>query len=220
MNYRETVRIGRTLGARLAGFRALHPLILALPPGGVPIARVLAHCLSGDLDFVQAEAVVADSYRGAVAETGEVVLSSGGDGGERSEELFAGRIVAEMSRMVERRFRHIPEASFPDVTGRVVIVVADGLASGARMRAALTSLRDRGATRLVAAAAAGTDRSVEAVRPLADETICLSIHPSIAGVGRALRGWRHVPEDEAFRMLRKEFRTQESALAYADSSGR
>lgn len=211
MRLDEIELAGRALGERLSRYRGAGSLILALPPGGVPIAIVLADSISGDVDIVQAEGVVAGDYLGAVAETGQVVLTSGGAGTEACEALFAGRIGEQISRMLECRVRCLPEVAIPDVSGRVVIVVADGLATGARMKAALTSLRFRGAARLVAVAAAGTDRSVEAIRLLADEIVCLSIQSTIAGVGRALKGWRHLPEHEAFRMLRKKLRVQQSA---------
>ncbi|MEK7467687.1 MAG: phosphoribosyltransferase family protein [Planctomycetota bacterium] len=203
MDTRHVEEIGRALGVRLAKYRAEHPIVLGLTPGGVPIAQAIAQWLGGGFDIVQAESLVSGGYRGAVAETGEIVLDSG-SADDGAEQEFAGRIVQCLSYMLAQRVQFLPGCALPEVLGRVVIVVADVVSSGARMRAALTSLRDRGAVRLVAVAMAGTDRAVELLQPLADEVVCLMTHPRISGVGRNLRGWKRIPRNAAFRLLRRE----------------
>lgn len=195
--------IGRAIGARLGKYRPRNPLVLGLSPGGVPIARSISHSLGGNLDFVQAEGIVFGGYRGAVAETGEVVLDAGGRDTVTGRE-FASHVVRHLARMSARREHWVRGTQVPEVAGRLVIVVADGLASGVRMRAALVSLRNRRADYLVAVAVSGTDRAVASVIPLADDTICLLSSTRMAGVGRSLRGLKRVPEPAAFRLMAGE----------------
>lgn len=191
----------RSVLARLPGFCRHSPFVLALAPGGASLARALAEELDAELGFIQAEALAVGDYRGAVSETGEVVLDSGGVGSESFEERFAASIVEGLSRMVERRVRLVPESELPEVGGRVVLLVADGLASGARMRAALKSLRQRGAERVVAVAAAGTEAAIGRIESLADEVVCLVTHRRLGGLGRAFGRWTHVSEEIAFQLL-------------------
>lgn len=197
----KTEQWSRSVLARLPGFCRRSPFVLALAPGGAPLARALAEALDAEIGFIQVEALVAGDYRGAVSETGEVVLDSGGVGSESCEELFAASIVERLSRMVERRVRLLPGSELPDVAGRVILLVADGLATGACMRAALKGLRQRGAERVVAVAAAGTEAAIGRIESLADEVVCLVTHRRLGGLGRALGRWTHVSEELAFRLL-------------------
>ncbi len=200
MNTFAIDEIGRALGGRLGKYRVRNPLVLGLSPGGVPIARSISQSLGGELDFVQAEGIAFGGYQGAVAETGEVVLDAGGPDTVTGRE-FAGHISRHLTRMSARREHWFRGTRVPDVAGRLVIVVADGLASGARLRAALVSLRNRGADFLVAVAISGTDRAVAGVIQLADDTLCLLSATGMSGVGRCLKGWKRVPEPAAFRLL-------------------
>jgi predicted phosphoribosyltransferase len=201
MQLRDIEELGQALGSRLSEYRVPRPIVLALPPGGVPIAQEIAQWLGAELEMVQAEGLVVEGYRGAVAETGEVELDSGGVD-PASEERLAGRIVDGLSRMLLRRVHWLPGSTIPRVAGRVVILVADGLATGARMRAALRSLRARDASRIVAVALAATEHSISRLKPLADDVVCLMTHSRLASVGRSLRKWRRIPDETACRMLR------------------
>ncbi|MCE9581461.1 MAG: hypothetical protein K8T20_02985 [Planctomycetes bacterium] len=210
MQPNDIEELGRALGARLSEYRVPRPVVLALPPGGVPIAREVALWLGAELGMVQAEGLVVEGYRGAVAETGEVELDSG-DVNTGSEELLASRIIDGLSRMLLKRVRWLPGSTNPNVAGRVVILVADGLATGVRMRAALRSLRARRASHIVAVALAATEHSIASIKPLADDVVCLMTHPRLSGVGRSLKKWHRVPDEKAWRMLRPRGRTRDAA---------
>lgn len=192
----------RPLGVR-------RPLVLALPPGGVPLASLIAERLGGDLDIIQADGFVVAGYRGAVAETGEIVLDDPCAGNDSGEESFALRILNCLERMLGCRARFGLPGTSTDPNRREVIVVADVLATGSRMVAALESLRRRHTRRIIAAVVTGRKSALARVGRLADGVVCLELLPDMSQVGRFSRGWPRTPEAAAIGMLAR-FRDRQS----------
>lgn len=188
---------GTQLGGRLAVSALEAPLVLALNSNSLPVARDVAIWLGGELDriFVEGMDVPSESgrYTGAVSETGHLALEhapGGATGG--SEEAFALDILNHILRLVERRVATAPGTGIAASSGRNVILVADGLAGGATMVAAIRGVRSRQPLRLVAAIGCAPSRTIDRIRKEADETVTLSTVANIGNVGRVRRALRLV----------------------------
>jgi putative phosphoribosyl transferase len=188
------------LAQALQHYRKRNPLILAIPRGAVPMGRVLAKELQGELDVVLVRKLCAPFSRelavGAIDESGWVYIAehaatSGADDAYLEREK---RIQLETLRA--RRMQYTPHRPPIDAKDRVVIVIDDGLATGATMIAALHAARAKQPEVLVCAVPVAAPDSLERVRLYADETVCLAAPATFYAVGQFYGDFEQV-EDEA-----------------------
>ncbi|HVH41576.1 MAG TPA: phosphoribosyltransferase family protein [Labilithrix sp.] len=181
--FRNRVDAGRQLASRLMSYRDASPIVLGLPRGGVPVAYEISRALGAPLDVCVVRKLGAPMQPelglGAVAEDGVVYVQRETlvHLGVTNEELAD--VIAEKRAEVDervRRFRHGARAA--DVRDRTVIVVDDGVATGGTARAALQTLRARGAGQLVLAVPVGASETLDDLAGVADEVVCL--HPEDA----------------------------------------
>jgi predicted phosphoribosyltransferase len=205
MLLRDREDAAHRLAWELRAYQGQDPLILAIPRGAVPMGRILAESLDGELDVVLVHKLGAPGNPeyaiGAVSETGEVILR----GALAGERLPAGYVENEAARQLavlrQRRARYTPERLPADPRDRVVIVVDDGIATGATFKAALSLVRTRGPTKLIAAVGVAPEESLAEVRALADEVVCLETPPLFFAVGEFYDDFRQVGDDEVVAML-------------------
>jgi putative phosphoribosyl transferase len=206
MLFRNRRDAGRRLAEELSVYRARQPVVVALPRGGVPVGFEVARQLLGELDVVLVRKVGAPQQRelaiGAVSEDGVVVLDDEliarlGVDGPTVRELVqqAEQEVAEQDATL-RRAR--PAAR---VKGRTVVVVDDGLATGATMRAAVAVLRRRGARRVVIAVPVGAGDTVRALGNIADDVVSTATPPGFMSVGQWYGEFAPVTDDEVLDLL-------------------
>ena len=181
---------GQQLAARLLRFKDQRPVILALPRGGVPVGFEIAERLDAPLDVVLVRKIGHPRSRelavGAIAE-GEgletfIDESAVADLGVSRRYLDAE--IARQSREIEhRRVLYFKGRRPVDIRRRTALVVDDGIATGATMRAALRAVRGRAPARLVLAVPVAPASTLDALRPEVDEIVCLSAPDDFGAVG-------------------------------------
>jgi predicted phosphoribosyltransferase len=204
--YSDRREAGRLLAAQLRAYAGRHDvLVLGLPRGGVPVAYEVARALDAPLDVFVVRKLGAPGHEelamGAIASGGvrvlvpEVVAALGVSRRELDE--AADDEYRELERR-ERLFRG--GRAPPSYAGRTVILVDDGLATGATMRAAVEALRELGPRRIVVAVPAGAAETCAELTRLADEVICAATPEPFQAVGLWYRDFAQTSDDEV-RML-------------------
>ena len=195
----------RQLARRLRAFRGETPLVLAIPRGGVPMGRIVAEALEGELDVVLVHKLGAPGNPelaiGAVSEHGDVfVHETAGELGV-SRDYIQGEAEEQLRTLRARRERYTPHRDPISPEGRTVIVVDDGVATGSTMEAALKTLREAGAETLVVAVAVAPADTVKTLRAEADEVVCLEVPEPFVAVGQAFAEFGTVTDEDAIAAL-------------------
>jgi predicted phosphoribosyltransferase len=205
MLFQDREEAGERLAEALRGLGLERPVVLGIPRGGVPVAARVARALGGDLGVIVARklgapwqpelAIGAVTADGAVYVNHEVASLAGADAGYIEAEVA--KEVAEARRR-EEAFDHRRR---PSLAGRAVIVIDDGVATGATAVAAVRSVRRAGAGRVVIAVPVGSPRTLRALRREADEVVCLDENPYLMGVGQAYVDFRQIGDGEVKAVL-------------------
>jgi putative phosphoribosyl transferase len=208
MMFRDREEAARMLARKLRPYRGKNPLVLAIPRGAVPMARIIADDLGGEADVVLVRKLHAPMQPelaiGSIDEHGHVLLTDYA----RRLEIPGGyleREQQEQRRILEERRRLYTSVHPPiDPAGRIAIVVDDGIATGSTMIAALRSVRERKPARLVAAAAVAPAENVDRIRPYADEVVCLATPSDFYAVGQFFMSFEQVSDDEVVAILARK----------------
>jgi putative phosphoribosyl transferase len=199
---------GRELARELIKRHFVDPVVLALPRGGVPVAVEIAKALNAPLDLVLvrkigvpiqrelAAAAVVDGSEPEIVINEEVVSLAGLDSDYINQE--ARRQLVEIER---RRQAYVGDRARVPLEGRTLIVVDDGIATGASMRAALKALRRRRPKALVLAVPVAPADTVEALRREVDQLICLSTPEPFYAIGLNYVDFHQLSDQEVMRSL-------------------
>ena len=199
---------GERLAAEVRDREITADLVLAIPRGGLPLGRAVADELRVPLDVVVAKKIGAPGNPeyavGAVASDGSVWRNEEAFRGGRVDEEYFQRKREEEAASARRKVQRYRDGeSAPEVMGKRVIVVDDGVATGSTVRACLQQLRDAGAERIVLAVPVGPPETIAELERIADEVICLQTPGNFTGVGGFYRNFDQVSDEEAMAYLNR-----------------
>lgn len=208
MPFLDRVDAGRRLARALGHLLPERPVVLALPRGGVPVALEVAEALHAPLDLVIARKIGTplqpEVAMGAVVDGDEPIVLRNEDiirSARVSEADFRVIADAERAEIERRRDRYLAGRPRADVQGRVVVVVDDGIATGATISAALRAIRRRRPARLVLAVPVAPAGTVERLRREVDELVCLEAHERFTSVSGFYGDFRAVSDTEVLSAL-------------------
>jgi predicted phosphoribosyltransferase len=205
--FRNRTDAGRQLAEKLAAYTDRpDALVLALPRGGVPVGYEVARALGARFDVFLVRKLGVPGYEelamGAVASGGVRVLNDeivrGLGISEHEIDAAAARELQELARR-ERLYRG--DRPPPDVAGQTVILVDDGLATGATMRAAVAALRQRQPARIVIAVPTASPDTCDALKAEADDVVCAMTPEPFFAVGHWYEDFTQTTDDEVGELL-------------------
>jgi len=208
MSFQDRTDAGRQLARALAGYKGQQPVVLALPRGGVSVAAEVATALDAPLDVILVRKIGVpfqpELAMGAVVDgdeplvvRNEAVIRHAGIG----EAAFQAVCDSELAEIERRRQRYLGGRERIEVAGRNAIVIDDGIATGATMRAALRATRLRKPKKLILAVPVAPTDSLAAMRREADEIVCIEAHADLGAIGYYYSDFRAVPDEAVIALL-------------------
>jgi len=207
--FRDRSEAGRVLAQQLTEYAGRDDVIvLALPRGGIPVGYEVAKALGAPLEVFVARKLGVPGHQelamGAIASGGSAVLDQGLVRRLGVTQAQLDRAVADETRELERReqaYRGDREA--PDLRGKTVILVDDGLATGATMRAATLAVRDQQPARIVVAVPVAAEETCDQFRDVVDDVICAVTPKPFYAVGMWYEDFDQTTDDEVRELLER-----------------
>jgi predicted phosphoribosyltransferase len=203
--FQDRTEAARLLAKRLAKYRGHNPLVLAIPRGAVPMGRIIADALGGELDVVLVRKLRAPQNPelaiGSIDDAGAVYLDP------EMRDLWTTAYLetekqAQLETLKRRRGMYGLAQKTDDAAGRIVIVVDDGIATGSTMIAALRAARARHPKNLIAATGVASTPALLLIRSEADEVVCLETPALMFAVGAHYREFSAVTDEEVTAILK------------------
>lgn len=205
MVFANRIAAATQLATALSEYRGRQPLILAIPRGAVPMAKVIADELGGELDVVLVRKLRAPDNPefaiGSVDESGWVYIADYAVQAGASDEYIRNEVSTQLEAIRQRRVQYTPVREPIDPTARIVIVVDDGLATGSTMIAALHSLKAKQPAELICAVPVAPPDTLKKVGANADRVICLSSPPHFGAVAQFYVDFPQVADEEVIAIL-------------------
>jgi putative phosphoribosyl transferase len=208
---------GKKLATALARYRDDDPVVLALPRGGVPVALEIARALDAPLDLVIARKIGVpfqpELAMGAVVD-GETPIVVRNEDVISAVAVSAGAFDAicrrEMDEIKRRRERYLGDCAPVPVSGKTAIVVDDGIATGATVRATLRATRARHPKRLVLATPVAPSDTLAELQPETDDIVCLETPAFFGSIGTYYRDFSQLTDEAVVALLGQASRAKPS----------
>jgi len=201
---------GRRLGQRLLEDDVRPDIVLGLPRGGVVVAAEVAHVLQVPLDVVIVRKIGHPLHRefavGALAEPDVVVLDESAVGRNPLIRMQLKQVIEEEQERLQRYGETFHRDGLPDLTNKAVLLVDDGLATGATTEAAVEAVKRKGARQVIVAAPVASANAVERLSRVADIRILL-VDPDFDAVGRYYDSFSQTTDEEVLDLLRGRMRS-------------
>lgn len=210
MLFQDRTDAGRQLARALLKYKKRHPMILALPRGGVPVAAKVAESLEAPLDLILVRKIgvpmqpelamgaVVDGEQPLIVRNQDVIELTG-----VSEPTFDAVCKEELAEIERRRERYLGSRARSAVKGQVVIIVDDGIATGATTLAAIRALRKREPKELVLAVPVAPFDTLQRLHSEVDAIVCLDTPSDFGAIGYYYRDFRQVSDDEVIAILKR-----------------
>ena len=197
MRFKNRDEAARQLADRLVAYKGQNPLVLGVPRGAVPMARIIADELGGELDVVLVRKLRAPGQPelaiGAVDEAGRVL--KGKYFGIAGEAYMREEVHTQQDVIRARRQMYTRAQKAIDPAGRVVVIVDDGIATGSSMLAAIGSVRARKPRKLAVAIGVAPVQSIATIEADADEVVCLHAPTDFYAVGQFFDDFSEVTDE-------------------------
>nr|WP_298684347.1 phosphoribosyltransferase family protein [uncultured Dongia sp.] len=207
MPFLDRGEAGQALAKALHKFAGRNVVVYALPRGGLPVGCEVAKALHCPLDIILVRKIRApfqpELALGAVVDGAhpEIVLNDFAGSLQPTDEAIQAAAALELKEIERRRVIYLAGRKAEPATGRVAIIVDDGLATGATARAAIRAMRRQNPQHLVLAVPVGSAEAVDALRAEVDELICLELPPHFDAVGSYYTDFAQVTDQEAVAIL-------------------
>ena len=210
MLFQDRTDAGRQLAKALLKYKSRHPVILALPRGGVPVAAQVAAALDAPLDLLLVRKIglpsepelamgaVADGEEPVIIRNTEIIELSG-----VSTQDFDEICETECAEIERRRKRYLGNRVRSEVNGRVAIIIDDGIATGATTLAAIKAVRMRKPKELVLAVPVAPLDTIKKLHAEADAIVCLDTPREFGAIGYFYRDFPQVSDDEVIALLKR-----------------
>lgn len=224
MPFIDRADAGRRLAEALASYKDRKPVVLALPRGGVPVAAMVAEALHAPLDLLLVRKIgvpfqpelamgaVVDGISPLTVRNEEVITIAG-----ISEQEFAAARDQELVEIERRRKMYLGNRPHPELAAHTVIVVDDGIATGATTRAALQAVRLRKPSKLILAVPVAPTDTLKKLTGEADDLVCLEDYEEFGAIGFFYSDFRQVSDDEVIELLAKHPVTERTPVEKAAS---
>lgn len=193
------------LAESLAQYRGQNPLVLAIPRGAIGMAEIIAQALGGELDVVLVHKLRAPGQPelaiGSIDETGHSYLREHARILDISNNYLEREKQEQMETLRRRRALYTPVHPPINPSGRIVIIVDDGIATGSTMIAALRAVRAKRPSKLIAATAVASEDALQEISKMADEVVCLKVPERFYAVGQFFREFNQVTDEEGMAVL-------------------
>lgn len=201
---------GRQLAEALMSYRGQDVVVLALPRGGVPVANQIADALEAPLDLLLVRKIgvpwqpelamgaVIDGEEPITVRNMDVIRAAAVTDGD-----FNAASQAELRELERRRMLYLGDRARPEIAGRVTIVVDDGIATGATVRAAIRGLRRKGPAKIVLAVPVAPASTIAELREEVDELVCLHTPENFYAISLYYRDFGQTSDSEVIDILSK-----------------
>lgn len=206
--FADRAQAGRMLAAEIVKRSPLRPVVYALPRGGVPVAREIAAALHAPLDLLLVRKIgvpwqpelaagsIVDGERPDIIVNDDIIRAARVSAAE-----FNAVASAELKEIERRRDLYLPDRNPISAADRTAILVDDGVATGASMRAAIVAIQRRAPMRVIVAVPVAAPEAVRELSALVDDFVCLAAPESFRGVGACYRDFHQLDDGEVIALL-------------------